>query len=207
MSSFDPRHRADNISGQIAIALYRVSQAIGYLFRKRGTEQNLSPAQIQALLFLHYSRMGVRTIGGLSSRLASSYATTSGVVDALENKGFVKRQPLPSDQRTITLQLTAAGIQKTGLVDDVLEVIESAISDLSPDKQQAFIDVMQHVVGRLQAAGHVEVYEMCWGCQFFRQDAHPETPNAPHHCAFVDAPLEEPSTLLECPDFIPINSL
>ena len=186
MPVFDPQQRSTSLSGQITIAMYRVSQAIGHLFRAQATEQQLSPAQIQTLLFLRYTRPGVRTIGGLAARLSSSYATSSGVVDALENKRLVKRQPLPEDQRTITLQLTEAGGQKTDQLENILDEVESAINDLPQEEQIALIHGLQSIVRRLQTSGHVQVYEMCWGCQFFRRNVHPDQPNTPHHCAFVD---------------------
>jgi DNA-binding MarR family transcriptional regulator len=202
MASFNPRQRSASLSGQITIALYRVSQAVGHLFRVRGTAQQLSPAQIHALLFLRYARPGVRTIGGLAARLAATYATTSGVVDALESKHLVERHPQPEDQRTVTLHLTDGGQAKTDVLEDILNDIEAAIRDLPPDEQRALAHAMQTIVRRLQAGGHVQVYEMCWGCQFFERNAHPDQPDAPHHCAFVDAPLSEPNTYLECPDFV-----
>lgn len=205
MPVFNPRHRIDTPAGQAAIALYRISQAIGNMLRTRGGERRLSPAQVQALLFLRYARPGIRTIGGLAQRLMTTDATASGVVDALENKRLVERQPRATDRRVMALRLTGAGEQETATLDDVLDDVESAIAELPPSEQQALIHATQAIVRRLQAAGHVQVYEMCWNCQFFRRNAHSDTPDRPHHCAFVDAPLPEPDTQLECPDFVPAD--
>lgn len=206
MPAFDPRNRNDTPAGAVTIALYRISQAIGHLLRTRGEAAQLSPAQIQALLFLQYARPGVRTIGGLAERLAATYATASGVADALERKQLIKRKPLPEDQRTITLTLTPKGRREAESLEDVLDEMEGAVASLPEADQRALLRATQAIVRRLQAAGHVKVYEMCWGCQFFRRDAHPDDPRGPHHCAFVDAPLPEPNTYLECPDFAPIQN-
>jgi DNA-binding MarR family transcriptional regulator len=202
MSIFQPQKRINSLSGQITIAMYRISQAIGHLFRIQGTKHQLSPAQIQTLLFLRYTRPGVRTIGGLAARLTSSYATTSGVVDALESKNLVERKPLPEDQRTVVLRLTERGDQKTDQIENVLDEVESAINELPLNEQEALIHGLQTIVRHLQASGHVQVYEMCWDCQFFRLNQHPEQTGSPHHCAFVDAPLPEANTYFECPDFV-----
>lgn len=203
MSSFDPRRRGDTPAAAITQALYRISQAIGHLMRVRGEARQLSPAQIQALLFLRFARPGARTIGGLAERLATTYATASGVADALERKALVTRQPLPEDRRTVALALTEAGEQEAAAVEDVLDEIEAAIASLPAADQEALLRGTQAVVRRLQEAGYVQVYEMCWGCYFFRPHAHPDDPRGPHHCAYVDAPLPEPNTYLECPDFVP----
>lgn len=205
MSSFNPIQR-NTFSGRIAIALYRISQAIDRLLRERGEAMGLSPAQIQALLFVRHARPGVRTIGGLAERLAVSYPTASGIVDALERKRLADRQPDSRDRRIVTLALTTQGTQQVSDLEDLLDVIEQAIATLPEADQRALERGTQAIVRQLQQGGYIKVYEMCWGCQFFQRDAHPDDPRGPHHCAFVDAPLAEQETRLECPDFKPIEN-
>ncbi|RMF33173.1 MAG: MarR family transcriptional regulator [Chloroflexi bacterium] len=205
MSAFDPARR-DTPGRRITIALYRIAQALEHLLRRRGRVLKLSPTQIRALLFLKYVRPGVRTIGGLAERLGVTYATSSGVADALERKGLIVRSPLPEDQRVITLSLTPKGERTVEGLEDILEEIEVVVSTLPPTDQAVLLRATQAIVYHLQQAGYVKVYEMCWGCQFFQRDAHPEDPRGPHHCQFVDAPLQESDTYLECPDFIPVST-
>ncbi len=201
-SPFNPKHR-NTLGGRVTIALYRIAQAIEHLLRERGKAMRLSPTQIHSLLFLKYARPGVRTIGGLANRLGVTYATSSGVADALEHKRLIKRTPLPEDQRVITLGLTPKGEEEAEALENVLDEIEAAVNALPEAEQSAVLHAVQSIVRHLQSAGYVRVYEMCWGCQFFQKDAHPDDPRGPHHCAFMDAPLPEPNTYLECPDFVP----
>jgi DNA-binding MarR family transcriptional regulator len=203
MSPFNPRVRSERMSGQIAIALYRIAQAIQLMLRRAGQAHGLSPAQVQALLFLAYARPGVRTIGGLAQRLQATMATASEVADALERKGLVAREPLPADRRTVTLRLTVAGRRRVAALERLLDDLEEAVEALSPSDQEVLHRALQQIVRRLAASGAIVVYEMCWGCAFFRPYAHPENPAAPHHCAFMDAPLRDADTYTECPDFIP----
>lgn len=205
MSPFNPKQR-NALGGRITIALYRITQAIDHLFRERGKVVHLSPTQIQSLLFLKYARPGVRTIGGLANRLGATYATSSGVADALERKRLIKRTPLPEDQRVVTLRLTPEGEDEARMLEDVLDEIEVAVNALSEAEQAALLRATQAIVRHLQRVGYVKVYEMCWNCQFFQKDAHPDDPRGPHHCAFVDAPLPEANTYLECPDFVPAEN-
>jgi len=204
-SVFNPKHRNTPV-GQISIALYRIAQAIDLLLRERSKDKHFSPAQIQALLFLKHARPGVRTIGGLAQRLGVSYATSSGVADALERKRLIRRTPLPEDQRVVTLELTSRGEDEAELLENILDEVEQAVSTLPEAEQAALLSATQAIVRHLQRAGYVRVYEMCWGCQFFRRDVHPDDPRGPHHCAFMDAPLPEPDTYLECPDFVPAEN-
>ncbi len=204
MSIFNPKNR-HTPGGRIAIALFRVAQAIDYLLRERGYQMGLSPTQIQSLFFLRYARPGVRTIGGLTSRLGVTYPTASGIADTLEQKHLIERIPLPEDRRVITLRLTSEGEKQTETLENLLDEVETAIHALPETDQETVLRALQTIVSRLQKAGYVKVYEMCWGCQFFQPNAHPDHPQGPHHCTFMDAPLPESVTYFECPDFVPAN--
>ncbi|GAB4561030.1 MAG: MarR family transcriptional regulator [Anaerolineae bacterium] len=202
MTAFNPRDR-DHPAAKITIGLYRIAQAIGLMLRRSGMSAGLSPAQVEAILFLRYSRPGVHTIGGLAERLRCTYPTASGIADALERKGLIHRSPLPADRRVVTLELTDAGRALCDQLEGTLDGLEEAIASLPRAEQDAISQATTHLVRHLQQAGYVLVYEMCWGCQFFLPNAHPDDPGGPHHCAFVDAPLQEEQTYLECPDAIP----
>lgn len=203
MSAFNPRVRSERRSGQIAIALYRIAQSIKIMLRRAGQVYGLSAAQVQALLFLAYARPGVRTIGGLAQRLGTTLATVSEVVNALEHKGLVVRESWPADHRVIGLHLSGAGQQRVADLEHLLDDLEAVVEDLLPAEQESLHRALQDLVRRLAGEGYVVIYEMCWGCSFFRPNAHPENPAAPHHCAFMDAPLPEGDTYTECPDFVP----
>jgi len=74
MSAFATAERNESLPARVTVALYRISQTMNHMLRARGEAAGLSPAQIQALLFLKYARPGVRTIGGLAERLGATYA-------------------------------------------------------------------------------------------------------------------------------------
>jgi DNA-binding MarR family transcriptional regulator len=146
---------------------------------------------------------GVCTIGGLAQRLQATMATASEVADALERKGLVAREPLPADRRTVTLRLTVAGRRRVAPLSACWMIWRRRWKPSPLPIRRALHRALQQIVRRLAASGAIVVYEMCWGCAFFRPYAHPENPAAPHHCAFMDAPLRDADTYTECPDFIP----
>jgi len=101
------------------------------------------------------------------------------------------------------LTLLIVAYNSRAALERLLDDLEEAVEALSPSDQEALHRALQQIVRRLAASGAIVVYEMCWGCAFFRPYAHPENPAAPHHCAFMDAPLRDADTYTECPDFIP----
>ncbi|MFN3374315.1 MAG: MarR family winged helix-turn-helix transcriptional regulator [Chloroflexus sp.] len=206
MSPFDPRYRRTPAERSV-VALYRIAQAIEILLRRRGKSARLTPTQIDTLLFLKYARPGVRTVGGLAQRLGVTYATASTVADGLERRGLLTRRVAGPDLRVVGLQLTEQGTTQVASLEGALDSLQAAIGELTLNEQAHFDQMLQVLVRSLQRAGVVQVYEMCWGCQFFRPNAHPDDPMMPHHCAFVDAPLPDGDTTFECPDFVPAASV
>jgi DNA-binding MarR family transcriptional regulator len=177
------------------------------MFRNWAEARGLSSSQIQALLFLAHGRPGVCTVGGVADRLLCSAATASVVVDALERKGLASRAADPEDRRKVTVALTQQGQATAAEVEGVLDELEAIVASLPPQAQEELHRSLQQVVRALAERGHVRVYEMCWNCGFFRPHAHPDLPETPHHCAFMDAPLPEAHTFKECPDFVPKEDL
>ncbi len=70
-------------------------------------EANLTPAQY-ALLSLLWQKDG-RPFKDLASASFCSPATITGLVDTLEKKGLVTREPNPDDRRSLLVKLTKRG--------------------------------------------------------------------------------------------------
>ena len=162
MSSFDSRYHADNIPGNITIALYRIGQAISMMLRRKRLEHGLFPIRVQAFLSLRHARSGVRIIGGLFQRLGCTMATTGDVTDVLECKGLALHEPWLQHRRALALSLTSQGEDLAKQVDDALDKVEVIICRDGPR------DVL--------------------GLWLLPPQRHPNRPVGLHHCAFINAP-------------------
>ena len=78
-------------------------------------------------------RPGLRP-GDLARALGLGVAGTSSVVDKLVRSGFVRREPDPTDRRSLNLALTPAGRHARGWIEEELDgVVAAALgADLSP---------------------------------------------------------------------------
>ncbi len=202
--AFDPQRRAHDLPADLAMALFRVSQAIGLLVRDVAGAHGLSPAQANALIFLRRGRPGVRNVTGVAQRLGITLATASGVIEALAAKGLVEKSRSAADGRVVSLALTPAGAQQAARLEAMLEPLRQILAGLAPDEQRQLQQLLARVIGGLVARGIIRPYLICWQCRFFRPFAHPDNPAGPHHCAFMDAPLPAEHTYFECPDAEPI---
>src|SRR6478672_315927 len=54
---------------------------------------------------------GPMTPSELGQRLIVTRATVTGLVDSLERRGFVERSAHPSDRRSLTVEITPAGLK------------------------------------------------------------------------------------------------
>ncbi|HEY2805425.1 MAG TPA: helix-turn-helix domain-containing protein [Gemmatimonadales bacterium] len=75
----------------------------------------LTPQQYQALLAIRaHSGADEMTVGTLATRLFIRHHSAVGLVDRLEARGFVERQPVAHDRRLVCLALTLSGSKALG---------------------------------------------------------------------------------------------
>jgi DNA-binding MarR family transcriptional regulator len=72
----------------------------------RATEAGLTPQQHQALLAIRGAPAGEATVGFVAQRLLLKPHSATGLVDRLQNLGFIERRADPIDRRVVHLELT-----------------------------------------------------------------------------------------------------
>ncbi|MGD2216583.1 MAG: MarR family transcriptional regulator [Gemmatimonadales bacterium] len=120
-----------------------------YQFRDRDRIccQDISVTQYYALESL--ARHGPLTLNQLASQLYLDKSTVSRVVNAIERKKLLRRQPHEEDRRAVQLALTEAGRRLyDGIRDDIEEREKRLIAEFDPDMRAAMIAL----IGRLAEA-------------------------------------------------------
>jgi MarR family transcriptional regulator, organic hydroperoxide resistance regulator len=108
-------------------------------------ELHLSPPQALALHHLDPERPV--TMGELAGELCYDNSNVTGIVDRLEERGYVERRPDPRDRRAKRLQVTAAGARaRRRLLARMAEPPE-ALADLEPGDQLALRDLLLRALG------------------------------------------------------------
>jgi MarR family transcriptional regulator, organic hydroperoxide resistance regulator len=119
--------------------LHALSSALGDL--------NLTAAEINALANL--AERGALNVRELSAETGTRATTLTGVLDRLENRGFLTRELDPTDRRSFRLPLTEAGQAAAGRVRSAVADLErEALGQVSEDQVAGF----RAVVAALQAA-------------------------------------------------------
>lgn len=185
---------------QLAAGLAKIGLVIRHQAWKSGTDTGLSPTQSQVLALLHARASGGGLmVSAIAAELALTPATVSDSVSALERKGLVSRVRDAHDRRAVRVSLTPEGVSHVRGAALWPDTLLSAIDTLGPDEQAAFVRGLVKMIYSLQQSGLVPVARMCPTCTYFRPHAHANSA-APHHCAYVDAPLAQADLRVDCAD-------
>jgi MarR family transcriptional regulator, organic hydroperoxide resistance regulator len=89
------------------LALQRATHHTLHALSAALADLNLSAAEINALANL--GEGGTLSVGQLSERTGTRASTLTGLLDRLENRGYLMRELDPSDRRSFRLPLTDLG--------------------------------------------------------------------------------------------------
>ena len=135
---------------------YRVENHVGYLLRRahqRHTalfQQEFGGLQLTPTQFAALAK--IRDEGSVSQNLlgrltAMDPATIQGVIQRLEGRKLIERQPDLVDRRCTLLRLTAAGQAiLTDAVARTRPVMEATLSPLSASERQAFLALLRKLI-------------------------------------------------------------
>lgn len=94
---------------EILITIRKIVRSINLESKKIQKEYGVSIPQILCLSYLHASKNYQSTQGEIRKFLNLNSSTASGIVDRLENKGFLARLPKQGDKRVVNIALTSKG--------------------------------------------------------------------------------------------------
>jgi DNA-binding MarR family transcriptional regulator len=106
---------------------------------------NLSPATGLVLSILADSETSVSP-NHIADRLIISRASVTSLLDSLEKRGYVKRQPHPSDRRMLLVELTDSGRQVANQFRPIVHQHQKAwLNDLKEKEQEQLIQTLHRL--------------------------------------------------------------
>lgn len=200
---FDFETASDPIAERVSVGLSKIGLALKTKAWRGATPARLTPTQGQALALLRGSSRGLR-LDEVATGLGVTAPTASDAVAALVAKGLVLRARSAENRRAVSLTLTPEG---TALADEVAawpDFLLRAVGTLEPAEQAVFLRALMKIIRGLQEAGDIPPQRMCVNCRYFRPNRH-DSPDRPHHCAFVDAPFGDRHLRLDCQEQEPAS--
>ena len=110
----------------------------------------ISMAQLNILYSLH--RSGEMPMSRLADVLNVSLSSATGLIDRLEERGYIERTRVPEDRRIVKVSLTTAGVrlidEQDALVDDLLR---SVLGRLRPSQLPAIAQATADLRAAIEA--------------------------------------------------------
>ena len=101
-------------------------------------------------------RHGAMSLKALSRHLALAHSTVSGIMDRLEQRGLVRREPDPADRRGVRLSVTppVQDYMDSVLPLHRLEPLLAALYDASPEERGCVLEGVMTLHRLLEAQAH-----------------------------------------------------
>ncbi len=142
-------------------------------------ETDLNPAQIAALDYLARANRLSRAPSHVAEYLGTTRGTMSQTLKALTRKGYVGERRSDADRRSISYDLTDAGIELVARYGNLSKTI-----DTLPAKQRTeLFDTLSDVLKRQLAAHDGRAFGICKTC------VHHQTTGDRAYCSLLSVPL------------------
>src|SRR5262249_33865563 len=107
-------------------------------------EFDLSPAQCHVLHLIEPGRP--IPMGQLAETLACDASNVTGLVDRLESRGLVRRQPSAADRRLKVLDLTAAGARLRAVVLERMTKPPAGLRHVSDAELRTLVSILRRLL-------------------------------------------------------------
>ncbi|MCU1384968.1 MAG: Transcriptional regulator, MarR family [Acidobacteria bacterium] len=126
---------------QLLLRLFFAQRAI---LPPLAAELELSPAQCHVLHLIEPGRPV--PMGQLADTLACDASNVTGLVDRLESRGLIRRQPSSADRRVKVLDLTPTGSRLRALLLDRMEKPPDTLRRLSEREQRTLVRLLTRLI-------------------------------------------------------------
>ncbi|MGW6403906.1 MarR family winged helix-turn-helix transcriptional regulator [Streptomyces sp. NPDC055134] len=119
-------------------------------FTVAAASENLTASQGKALTVL---RRGPAAMRSLADTLTCDASNMTGIIDRLEKRGLVRREPSPSDRRVKNVVLTTEGERVADAIRVKMRTTQEGLDGLGDDDRVALYALLERVfVSRAAAA-------------------------------------------------------
>lgn len=196
-SVFDRNGHQANQRAKIIVGLERLSTLFRAALWEEAKQYNLSPLQVQILLFIAFHDTKQCSVTAIAREFAVTKATISDAVKVLLEKDLLKKNA-GYDARGFLLTLSAAGSKYTGKLSGVSDFFQASLDKVPQVEINKIWEGMLLLIGHLQETAIIPM-RMCNNCRHFGKE-HPS--GNPHFCNLMQKPLAVENIRLDCPEHV-----
>ncbi|MFQ5937134.1 MAG: MarR family winged helix-turn-helix transcriptional regulator [Acidiferrobacterales bacterium] len=190
----DPAKVSERAVAELVAQLGRMAYGDGFV-------EGLTPAQWTALRYFSRANRFSRSVSAFAEFHATTRGTASQTVKSLVRDGYLTRERLDKDRRSVRHDLTDKSV---GLLShDPFEGLVSAAGELSNTARRAMSRGLGKMLRVLAKRHGKREFGICPSCKYLRSGGC-LVGNAPdYRCALFDEPLTETDIEELCVNFIP----
>lgn len=133
---------------------YYIKQIHDYVEKRANNElrkNDLTLAQLTVLVILASASEGQLSLKEIEHELGVAQSTTVGIVDRLEQKGFVRKMDSPVDKRVKIVQITPEGLAPcSDIVVDMDAGVELLLHGLTEEERNVLDRLLQKVCNNIE---------------------------------------------------------
>jgi DNA-binding MarR family transcriptional regulator len=181
-----------NVEFRIVAALERLSEAFRVLLWNEAKILNISPIQIQILVFLKFHALEKCKVSYLAQEFNMTKATISDAVKVMLQKGLIDKETDAEDTRSYTMRLTDLGETTISQATLFANPLLKSFDTLSNEQKEILLDSLLQMIFRLHKAGIITLQRMCQTCQYLQNN------DGSHYCKLLEKPLLKAEFRLDC---------
>jgi DNA-binding MarR family transcriptional regulator len=133
----------DMVASMMAVtSVMRVQQLLLAQLNERLERFGLTFARYEALMLLYFSRNRSLPLGKIGARLQVHPTSVTNLVDGLQKAGYVRREPHPTDRRTVLAALLDRGVEVAEQATHALHEIGFGLTALDQARLRALTEIL-----------------------------------------------------------------
>lgn len=191
---FDLENQNNNLDAKILSGLDRLSQVFKVLLWEKAKKYDLSPIQIQLLIFIKNHNKSKSTVSYMAKEFNLTKATVSDTIKILNQKGYITKAINNKDSRSYAIELTTTGLNMVLLTQDFTDPVFDLVQMISAADKMNLWKNISSLLEQFQKLQVINVQSTCHNCGYFIQR------NGANYCGLLDIQLEVSDIRLDCKD-------
>ncbi len=194
-SVFNLKNQDENVANKVIVGLQRISESFKVLLWEKAKELNLSPIQMQILIFIENHKAEYCNVSYLAKEFNVTKPTISDAVKTLDKKGLIVKNFSLKDTRSYTIQLSDTGKSTVRETEDFLNPLKDKLVDIDSNHLDNLFTTLSELIYQLNQKKILTVLRTCFACKYYSKN------NNKHHCSLLQKELLNSEIRLDCNEF------
>jgi DNA-binding MarR family transcriptional regulator len=194
-SIFNLNSQNSNLDNKIVAGLDRISQVFKTLLWEKSKIYNLSPIQIQLLIFIEYHSEEKTTVSYLSQEFNLSKPTISDTIKTLEQKQFINKIVDKKDTRSYRISLTETGKSIVLETENFVNPLTEIITNSNQNDKLVLWENITNIIQQLNELKIISVQRTCLKCKHYSEN------NNKSFCNLLNQNLKTEDIRIDCEEF------